>query len=193
VSRLLLVAHAPTPALRHAVFGRDDDLDEGGTRAALALRDTVPAGRGRWWCGPSRAAEQTAWALGGEPAVEPAVADCRYGDWTGFSLDEVAGADPGAVQAWLSDPEAAPHGGESLAAVTRRVGGWLDAQAGERGVAVVHPVVVSAALAHALDLPPAAVWQLDVAPLAMIRLDHRGGRWRLHLTAVRPGPAAPSR
>ena len=191
MSRLLLVAHAPTPALRRAVFGRDDDLDEGGTRAALALRDTVPNARGRWWCGPSRAAEQTAWALGAEPSVEPALADCSYGDWTGFSLDEIAGADPGAVRSWLSDPEAAPHAGESLAALTRRVGAWLEAQAGERGVAVVHPVVVRAALAHALGLPPAAVWQLDVAPLAMARLDHRSGRWRLHLTPARPAPNAP--
>ena len=192
MSRLLLVAHAPTPALRRAVFGRDDDLDEGGTQAALALRDAVPAARGRWWCGPSRAAEQTAWALGGEPGVEMALADCGYGTWTGFSLDEIAGADPRAVQSWLNDPEATPHDGESLAALTQRVGRWLDARAGERGVVVAHPVVVRSALAYALGLPPGAVWQLDVAPLAMVRLDHRGGRWRLHLTAVRPGPAGPS-
>jgi broad specificity phosphatase PhoE len=186
VTRLLLVAHAPTPALRNVVFGRDDDLDEGGTRAALALRDSVPGGgRGRWWCGPSRAAEQTAWALGGEPSVEPALADCGYGQWTGFTLDEVAGAEPAALQAWLTDPDAAPHDGESLSALTRRVGGWLDAQGDELGVAVAHPVVVRAALAHALGLSPAAVWQLDVAPLAMVRLDRRAGRWHLHLRAAR--------
>ena len=192
MSRLLLVAHAATPALRAAVFGRDDDLDEGGTRAALALRDTVVAGRGRWWCGPSRAAQQTAWALGGEPGVEAALADCDYGRWTGSTLEEIAGADPGALAAWLADPEAAPHGGESIAALVRRAGAWLDAQGEDRGVVVVAPGVVRALLVHALALPPAGVWQVDVAPLAMVRLDHRGGRWRLHLTEVRPAPPAPS-
>jgi broad specificity phosphatase PhoE len=192
VSRLLLVAHAPTPALRNVVFGRDDDLDEGGTRAAIALRDTLPASRGQWWCGPSRAAQQTAWALGGEPITAPELAECRYGEWTGFTLDEVAGADPVAVQSWLSDPSATPHKGESLVDFTARVGVWLDAHAGLDGVVVVHPIVVRAALAHALGLPPAALWQLDVAPLAVTRLDHRGGLWRLHLTAVRPLPPAPS-
>ena len=185
MTRLLLVAHAPTPALRQAVFGRDDDLDEGGTRAALALRDTVKPGRGRWWCGPSRAAQQTAWALGGDPGVEAALGDCGYGDWTGFTLDEVAGAEPAAVQAWLTDPDAAPHHGEPVSAVTRRVGAWLDARNGERGVAVAHPLVVRAAITHALGLSPVAIWQLDVAPLAVVRLDHRAGRWHLHLRAGR--------
>jgi broad specificity phosphatase PhoE len=191
VSRLLLVAHAPTPALRHVVFGRNDDLDEGGTRAALALRETLPSARGQWWCGPSRAAQQTAWALGGEPVSVRELAECRYGEWTGFTLDEVAGADPEALQQWLGDPAATPHNGESLVDFSARVAGWLDARAGEDGVVVVHPIVVRAALAHALGLPPAAVWQLDVTPLAVVRLDHRGGLWRLHLTAVRPLPPEP--
>jgi broad specificity phosphatase PhoE len=188
----MLVAHAPTPALRHAVFGRDDNLDEGGTRAAIALRDTVAAARGQWWCGPSRAAQQTAWALGGEPVTVAELAECRYGEWTGFTLDEVAGADPAAVQSWLSDPSATPHKGESLDDFTARVGAWLDGKAGQDGVVVVHPIVVRAALVHALRLPPAALWQLDVAPLAVTRLDHRGALWRLHLTAVRPSPPGPS-
>jgi broad specificity phosphatase PhoE len=191
VSRLLLLAHAPTRALREAVFGRDDGLDGGGTSAVLALRGAVP-GRGPWWCAPSRAARQTARALGGDPAVEAALADPDYGRWAGCGLAEVAGADPAAVQAWLTDPDAVPHGGESVTAVVARVGGWLDARAGERGVAVAGPVVVRAALAYALGLGPGGVRRLDVAPLAVARLDHRGGHWHLHLGPLRPGPAAPT-
>lgn len=192
MSRLLLVAHAPTPALREAVFGRDDDLDEGGTRAAIALRETLRGGRGRWWCGPSRAAEQTAWALGGEPVVVPALADCDYGKWTGATLDDIAGTDPAALQSWLSDPQAAPHGGESIAALLRRAGGWLEQVQDGRAVAVVAPGVLRALLAYALGLPPEGVWQIDVAPLATARIDRRAGRWRLHLTSVRPAPPAPT-
>jgi broad specificity phosphatase PhoE len=179
VTRLLLLAHGPTPALRRTVFGRDDDLDEGGLRAALALAPAVTARAGAWRCGPSRAAQQTIRALGHEPTVEAALAEPDHGRWAGSTLQDVAAAEAGSVQAWLTDPGAAPHGGESLAALTARVGGWLDTVAGQPMVAVAHPVVVRAALAAALGLPGTAIWQLDVAPLSRTRLEHRAGRWHL--------------
>jgi len=194
VSGLRLLAAAATPALRRAVFGGDDDLDEGGLRAALALSEPTPAGDalsgatardlgGRsdaWLCAPSQAALQTARALGhDDPVVEVSLADPDYGRWAGLGLGDVAGTEPDGLQAWLTDPAAAPHGGESLAAVRQRVGGWLDRQAEQRAVAVAHPVIVRAALAHALDLPDQAVWRLDVAPLSLTRLTHRANRWHL--------------
>jgi broad specificity phosphatase PhoE len=181
VSGLRLLAAATTPGLRRAVFGGDDDLDEGGLRAALALSGTDLGGRAdRWVCAPAQAALQTARALGhDDPEVEKALADPGYGSWEGLGLGDVAGAEPEGLQAWLTDPAAAPHGGESLSAVRKRVGAWLDAQAEQRVVAVAHPVVVRAALTHALGLPDAAVWQLDVAPLSLIRLAHRTGRWHV--------------
>ncbi|MFI7545481.1 histidine phosphatase family protein [Actinoplanes sp. NPDC049599] len=189
MSGLRLLAAATTPALRRAVFGGDDDLDEGGLRAALALSDPDGPDLGgradRWVCAPSQAALQTARALGhddpghDDPVVERALADPGYGSWTGLGLGDVAGRDPEGLQAWLTDPGAAAHGGESLTAVRKRVGAWLDTQAGQRTVAVAHPVVIRAALTHALGLPDAAVWQLDVAPLSLIRLTHRTGRWHV--------------
>jgi broad specificity phosphatase PhoE len=146
-----------------------------------------------WICAPSQAALQTARALGhDDPVVEPALADPRYGTWTGLGLGDVAGTDPEGLQEWLTDPDAAAHGGESLTAVRKRVGAWLDTQAGQRAVAVAHPVVIRAALTHALGLPDAAVWQLDVAPLSLIRLTHRTGRWHVSFPAItrplRPTP-----
>jgi len=187
VSALRLLAAATTPGLRRAVFGGDDDLDEGGLRAALALCDTGDLG-GRadtWCCAPSQAALQTARALGhDEPVVDKALADPDYGGWTGLGLGDVAGTAPEGLQAWLTDPGAAPHGGESLTAVRSRAGAWLDQQAGQRVVAVAHPVVVRAVLTHALGLPDDAVWQLDVAPLSLTRLAHRTGRWHLSFPPV---------
>jgi broad specificity phosphatase PhoE len=180
VTGLRLVAAAPTPALRRARFGGDDDLDDDGRNAALALRPTLPR-TGVWVSGPSRAARQTARALGGEPADAPGLADIDHGTWTGRTPDDLAAADPAALHAWLTDPGFAPPGGESLAAARRRAGAWLDAHAGRTLVAVAHPAVVRCALAHALHLPAAAVWQLDVAPLAVLHLTHRAGRWHLHL------------
>lgn len=185
MSGVRLLAAAPTPALRRAVFaGDDDDLDEGGLRAALALSEQGgPDLGGRtdlWVCAPSQAALQTARALGHhDPVLDKALADPGFGGWSGLGLGEVADRDPAGLQAWLTDPEAAPHGGESLADVRRRAGGWLDTQVEQRTVAVAHPVVVRAALTHALGLPDAAVWQLDVAPLSLTRLTHRTGRWHV--------------
>ncbi len=185
MSGVRLLAAAATPALRRAVFGGDDDdLDEGGLRAALALSGPAGPGLGGrgdvWVCAPSQAALQTARALGhDDPVVEKALADPHYGTWNGLGLGDVAGTDPVGLRAWLTDPAAAPHRGESLADIRLRAGAWLDTQAGQRTVAVAHPVVIRAALTHALGLPDTAVWQLDVAPLSLIRLTHSTGRWHV--------------
>jgi broad specificity phosphatase PhoE len=82
---------------------------------------------------------------------------------------------------WLTDLDAAPHGGESLATVINRAGRWLDSRAGHTLTAVAHPTVVRAALCHALGLPADGIWRLEVAPLAVCRLTHRAGRWHLKL------------
>ena len=170
MSGLLLVAAAHTPGLRRAVFGGDDDLDEAGRNAARAR----PGLTGPWVCAPSRAAAQTVHELGGtDPLVAPELADVDYGTWTGRGLGDVELGD------WLSDPHAAPHGGESLAAAGRRAGRWLDAHTGRQVTAVAHPTLVRALLAYALGLGPDGLWRFDVAPLSVSRLTHRAGRWHL--------------
>ncbi|GAB1691824.1 histidine phosphatase family protein [Krasilnikovia sp. M28-CT-15] len=182
MSGVRLLACAPTPALRAAVFGGDGEPDEAGLRATQSLAGQrgltadVP-----WLCGGSVAATATARALGRAATAVPALADPDFGRWSGATLETVAARDPAAVQAWLTDPGAAPHGGESLAAVAARVGAWLHGPAQGPVVAVAHPVVVRAAVACALGLPAAALWRLDVAPLALVRLTCRAGRWHLHL------------
>jgi broad specificity phosphatase PhoE len=179
---LRLVACAATPALRRATFGGDDECDEGGLRAALVL--VAALGRGGSpdvRCSPARAAAQTAGAAGLDPVVEPALADCAYGRWEGRPLAGVLESEPEAVRQWLDDPGAAPHGGESFVQVMDRVGAWMDGLAGERVVAVTHPVVIRAALVHALGLPAGAHRRIDVAPLSVTGLRARSGRWTLHL------------
>ncbi|GAA2484241.1 histidine phosphatase family protein [Winogradskya humida] len=182
MSGLRLLACAPTAALRGARFGGDEDLDEGGRKAALALS---AFGRGDMWvCAPSRASCETAQALGHTAATEPDLADPDFGRWNGKSLDEVALADPDALKQWLTDPGAAPHGGESLVQIRHRAGEWVDSMARHRVVAVAHPIVVRAALTHALGLPDERLWSLDVAPLSLTRLMWRSGRWNLHFPAA---------
>ncbi|RGC66978.1 Phosphoserine phosphatase 1 [Micromonospora sp. MW-13] len=194
---LRLVAHAHTAALRRAAFGAgDDNVDEGGLTAALALAPAGPDRRGplgridACLTSPAPAAVQTAHAIGLRPTAEAALADCDYGRWAGRSVREVGDRQPDALREWLAAPEAAPHGGESLAALRDRVGGWLDSQLGRgtRIAAVTHPMVIRVAITHALGLPVAAAWRLDVAPLAVIRLSGHGSRWQLQFPTPRqPG------
>ncbi|WP_344097888.1 histidine phosphatase family protein, partial [Streptomyces stramineus] len=139
---------------------------------------------------PSARCRQTARALGLDARPEPGLRDLDAGRWRGLTLEEVAAAEPEAVATWLADPEAAPHGGESVRALADRTGGWLDSLAGGDGrvLAVVEPAVVRALVVHALGLPPHAFWRLDVPPLSLTGLSGRAGRWNLR--CGRPlGPA----
>lgn len=98
----------------------------------------------------------------------------------------MAAREPGAVELWLSDPLAAPHGGESLLAFISRIGGWLDTRPADDGgaiVAVAEPAVVRAALVYALGAPPLTYWNVDVRPLSTITLTGWSGRWHLSLQA----------
>jgi broad specificity phosphatase PhoE len=174
--RLLLVRHASTAAVRAAAFGADEELDTSGREAAARLGARLP--RGEVLISPARRAAETAAGLTVE-RVEPALAECDFGAWAGRPLSEVAEADPAAVHAWMTDPDAAPHGGESLTALLTRVRAWLEEQAAQEGtaIAITHGGVVKAAVVHALSAPPSAFWRVDVSPLSITELHAHDGRW----------------
>ena len=179
--RLLLVRHAPTKATRHVAFPADETLDERGRDAAGALAAAVPARFGVL-CSPSERCRQTAEAAGlAVDAIEPALAECDFGAWAGRTLEEVIAAEPAAGKVWMTDPDAAPHGGESLRAFASRVAMWLATQATRDGgaVAITHGGVVKAAVVAALEAPIDAFWRIDVTPLAITELHAHGGRWTL--------------
>ena len=102
--------------------------------------------------------------------------------------------EPAAVDTWLADPRAAPHGGESLLAFISRIGGWLDTRPAEDVaaiVAVAEPAVVRAALVYALKAPPADVLERRCPPTVDDHPDGPPGRWNLCLDAgAWSGPAA---
>jgi broad specificity phosphatase PhoE len=179
VRRLLLVRHAATAATRAAGFPADEPLDERGRADAARLGAALPA-RPEALSSPALRCRQTADAAGlAAPAIEPELRECDFGAWAGRSLAEVHAAEPDAARAWMLDPDACPHGGESLRVVAARVGDWLDRQAAGDGcaVAITHGGVVKAALVRALAAPLAAFWQIDVAPLAITELHAHDGRW----------------
>ncbi len=179
--RLLLVRHAATPATRAAAFPTDEGLDERGRSDAAALLGVLPEGC-EAMSSPALRCRQTATAAGfPRPQLEPDLAECDFGDWCGRTLADVHAVQPEASTAWMTDPDAAPHGGESLAAFAERVGSWLERQArmSGRAVAITHGGVVKAALVRALGAPVQAFWRIDAAPLAVTELHAHDGRWTL--------------
>lgn len=177
--RVRLVAPAMNAALREARFGGDAPLDANGVRRAGAAAGEVPCAD-RYASGPSERCVSTAEALRLDAGTEPVLGDWDMGRWHGLRLADVSTSEPDAVSAWLSDPSAAPHGGESLLDLTARVGAWLESLTGVGSVlAVVEPAVVRAAVVHGLGLPAEAFWRLDVAPLTLTELSGRSGRWNL--------------
>lgn len=181
--RVMLISPGMNSALREARFAGDAPLDESGLRPAraAAAAGSVPVAD-QWLRGPSRRCRDTAEALGLRTGAEHALRDWEMGRWSGTRLSEVSADEPDEVAAWLTDPAAAPHGGESLLELCARVGGWLDSLHGDgpgRVVGVVEPAVIRAAVVHALALPPPAFWRLDVAPLTVTELSGRSGRWNL--------------
>ena len=179
-ARLDLIAHGASAATRAARFPDDEGLEA----AAVELTEAL-AGRlgpyARVLTAPARAARETARALGLDAEVDPALRDCDYGRWRGLALKDVAEREPEGFAAWLGDPDAAPHGGESLLALTERVGLWLRVQSSGRGstLAVTHAAVIRAAIVVAIEAEPRSFWRIGVGPLSIWRLSGHAGRWNL--------------
>jgi broad specificity phosphatase PhoE len=178
VRRLLLVRHAPTSATRAAAFPLNEPLDERGLASAAALARALPR-RCEVISSPALRCRETVEAAGLSATAEPRLSECDFGSWTGATLADVHASDPQGAGAWMTDPDAAPHGGEPLRAFVSRVAAWLDDQAAGQGVAaaITHGGVVKAALVHAVGAPLSAFWRMDVAPLSVTELRAHDGRW----------------
>jgi broad specificity phosphatase PhoE len=191
--RLTFICAPAGDTTRDAVFG-DGLLSKRGLREARIARATLPpyslAIRA-----PSTRCAQTADALGLETTLEPALRDFDYGMWRGRTVGEVASDDPYRYAAWLTDPDAAPPGGESVRQLCRRTANWLISVAPDTGraLAITEPAVVRASLVHALSAPATAFWHFDVPPLSAVSLTLRGGRWNVRPRRVTPERAGTSR
>ena len=179
-TRLLLLCSGATASSRAGAFPSiDEPLDDGGLRKARGRKlGTRPPDR--VLTSPARAARDTASALGLESVAEAALTDIDHGAWSGRSLAALQSTEPDALARWFADPSAGAPGGETMADVVRRVGPWLDIQAGVgmTVMAITHAAVIRACLAHVLKLPVQSTPQIDIAPLSVTLLSFNG-IWRL--------------
>jgi broad specificity phosphatase PhoE len=176
-ARLTLVSHAATEAQRRAAFPLDEVLLPQEIAKIKALGWNSPRTQ-QVLSGPERRAQQTAEALGLSAVIAPGIRDCNYGEWSGHALSEVEASHPEELFAWLTDPGAAPHGGESMLALIDRMERWMEAQRdGGHTLAITHPVVIRAAIVHALQATASTIWRIDIAPLSLTDLRWNGRVW----------------
>nr|WKF60113.1 Phosphoserine phosphatase 1 [Paraburkholderia busanensis] len=194
--RLLLISHASTAAMRAGRFPGDvsfDSLDQrssaeiDATRAHLSIPGDASA-----LVSPALCARATAQALKLPAIVDANLADVNYGAWQGRRLADLLTEAPQELGAWMHDPDAKPHGGESFSQLVKRVGAWLDSlsdPASQRTlddknklrtiVAVTHAPVMRAAIIVALGAAAQLFPRIEIAPLSIIELRYsrRGWTW----------------
>ncbi|MEV5440430.1 histidine phosphatase family protein [Streptomyces sp. NPDC052682] len=192
--RVTFVAAARSSPQLAERFEDDRPLDQAGwEEVQRAAGDLLPLAAAELrYCSPTPRSRTTGDALGYAPLAQLALRDCAMGRWRGLTLGEAMAREPEEVDAWLTDPLAAPHGGESLHAFIARVGGWLDTRPVEDGcriVAVAEPSVIRAALVYVLKAPPLTYWNIDVRPLSTTTVTGRAGRWNLRFDGAFAQPA----
>ena len=176
--RLHLLCAASTSATRAVSFPANEPVDELGRKALSALADTLPPFE-KIWASPALCAVQTGEALKLCANNDALLRDCDFGRWAGRTFSAVQAAEPDALAAWLSDPAAAPHGGESFAAVMARAKTFLDRMLSASGstLAITHPTIIRACIACALDAGAHAMGHIDISPLSRATLSGASGRW----------------
>jgi len=154
-TRLHLLCSASTSSVSSIAFAANEPLDTRGRESLSRLSGRLPS------C-----------EIVLRSPAEPLLRDCDFGRWAGRSLAEVQAQAPEAAADWLQNPRAAPHGGESFADVMARVGGWMDSLFASNGsvLAITHPSVIRAAIAHALGAGAETFRHIDVAPLTRAKL-----------------------
>ncbi|MEE1939848.1 bifunctional RNase H/acid phosphatase [Streptomyces sp. TRM 70361] len=139
--------------------------------AALAARGTVqdvvasPLTRCR------QTAEAVAARLGLKAETDEDLREVDFGAWEGLTFAEVRERYPRDLAAWLADPDAAPTGGESFAAVTRRVerarDRLLERYRGRTVLLVTHVTPVKILVRLALGAPPESLFRMELSPAAL--------------------------
>ncbi|QYX80521.1 bifunctional RNase H/acid phosphatase [Streptomyces akebiae] len=181
----VLLRHGETPLTPQKRFsgsgGSDPSLSEVGryqaerVATALAARGTIqevvssPLARCR------ETAAIVAARLGLRVTVEDGLRETDFGAWEGLSFGEVRERYPDDMDAWLASPDAEPTGGgESFAAVARRVAATRDALvAAHRGrtvLLVTHVTPIKTLVRLALGAPPESLFRMELSAASLSAL-----------------------
>jgi broad specificity phosphatase PhoE len=192
LTRLTLVRHGEVAAPhRGTLYGQlDVPLSPKGLETSLRFAEELAQGAPDCvYSSPlSRAlvlARATALRSGAELVIEPSFAELDRGRWTGLARDAIEAGTPGALAAYVADPEnAGAPGGERESALSARV--WLALhalvarQAGRHVLLVAHAHVLRVIMARVAAWSPAESMQHFLPLLGVAELEvRRSGLWRI--------------
>jgi probable phosphoglycerate mutase len=174
--------------------------DEGRAQARATGEWLAPLAKGfdALVTSPVRRTRETAEILGdllGLAVVEEAgIAEMEFGSWDGLSFRDVHERWPDELEAWLGDMDSAPHGGESMRQVEKRVlegrDRLLEEHAGRTVVTVSHVTPIKVLVAEALDAPLESSYRMELAPASVTVISYyeteRGRHSGLRLFNARP-------
>ena len=182
-TKTLLLRHGQTPFSTERRFaGRGDiPLTDAGVRQAAAAADrlaarggidvivTSPLQRAR------RTAEEVARATGAPLEVEEDLVETDFGKWEGLTFAEASARWPDELAAWFGSADVAPPGGESFAAVGRRVLAALDrllaAHELRTLLLVSHVTPIKTLACRAMLAPPATLFRIDLSVASLCEID----------------------
>ncbi|HUW02099.1 MAG TPA: histidine phosphatase family protein [Acidimicrobiales bacterium] len=183
---LILVRHGQSASNRAGrLSGRGDvDLDARGEDQARASGDVLSTlDVRRVIASPLRRAQRTAALLAIEGVTvetDERWVELDYGEWEGRPVADVTAAE---WTRWRNDLEFEPPGGESIAALGRRVREACDAlrrDARDGDVVVVsHVSPIKAAMAWALGVGDETSWRSHLSPGSITRIAARADRMSL--------------
>ena len=188
-TRLLLLRHGQTPLSverRYSGHGDPELTPLGRAQAAgAAARLAGMPGIAAVLTSPLLRARQTAQAVaeatGAPLSVREGLIETDFGAWEGLTFAEAKARDPELHAAWLGSEEVAPPGGESFAAVGRRVeaerAAVVSEYPGATVVLVSHVTPIKMLLRGALQAGPGVLYRLhlDLAALSIADFYPDGG------------------
>ncbi len=182
---LLLVRHGVTQqSVEHRFsgwHGADPPLIELGVRQAEAAAEEVArrGGADVLVCSPLQRTRQTAAIVGGRLGLADAMvvdgfAEADFGEWDSLTFAQVKERWPDELAAWMASTEVAPPGGESFAAVRRRVeAARLDVVARyprQRVLVVAHVTPIKVLVQSVLEAPASSAYRFELAPCSLTTL-----------------------
>ncbi|MGW7696409.1 bifunctional RNase H/acid phosphatase [Streptomyces asiaticus] len=185
----VLLRHGETPLTPEKRFsgsgGTDPALSDVGRHqaervaAALAARGTIQAVVASPLRRCRETAEVVARRLGLEVRVEEGLRETDFGAWEGLTFAEVKERYPDDLDAWLASTEVAPTGGgESFAAVTRRVALARDKliarYPGRTVLLVTHVTPIKTLVRLALGAPPESLFRMELSAASLTAVAYYG-------------------
>ncbi|ACY22300.1 Phosphoglycerate mutase [Gordonia bronchialis DSM 43247] len=193
-TRVILLRHGQTAlSVDRRYSGRGNpELTETGRRqaqaAAAAFGSLAHAGDGEIAAvvsSPLRRTLQTAGAVAERIGVDvdehEGLIETDFGEWEGLTFTEAAARDPHVHARWLGDVEVPAPGGESFAAVAKRVSDVKDELVqrypGQTVVVVSHVTPIKSLLREALRVGPELLFRLhlDLASISIAEFFDDGG------------------